>query len=182
MTVNRGAQIAYLPDLSGTVSQISGVGTATTTDDSYAVSSDTRVAFDSPASITNLLGQYNRFGLSGGRIADRSSYENREITRFDLQFSQELPTMFFKEHRALLTFDIANVGNLLNDDWGVVEEFAEDVRLFDVACAAADGQSTSAGVLSCNRYRISGVNTTQTVTRNTDASRWFIQVGLKYEF
>ncbi|KAF0182274.1 MAG: OAR protein [Caulobacteraceae bacterium] len=180
--VNRGAQIAYLPDLSGTVSQISGVGTATTTDDSYAVSSDTRVAFDSPASITNLLGQYNRFGLSGGRIADRSSYENREITRFDLQFSQELPTMFFKEHRALLTFDIANVGNLLNDDWGVVEEFAEDVRLFDVACAAADGQSTSAGVLSCNRYRISGVNTTQTVTRNTDASRWFIQVGLKYEF
>ena len=170
--VNRGAQLAYLPDLSGAV---------TTTAAGAFISSDSRVVFDSAASITNLQNQYRRFGLSGGGIAERSSYENREITRFDLQFSQELPT-YFKKHRTLLTFDIANVGNLLNDDWGIVEEFPEDVRLFDVSCAGADGISDNDGVLSCSRYRISGVNTTQNVTRNTDASRWFIQIGLKYEF
>ncbi len=180
--VNRGAQLAYLPDLSGAVSQIAGASTVTTADDAFGVSSDGLVAFDNATTIANLRGQLNRFGLSGGRIAERSSYENREITRFDLQLSQELPTIFFKEHRALLTFDIANVGNLINDDWGIVEEFSEDVRLFDVSCAGSDGIADNDGAVTCNRYRISNVNTTQAVTRNTDASRWFIQVGLKYEF
>jgi hypothetical protein len=48
-------------------------------------------------------------------------------------------------------------------------------------------------VLTCAKYRISGANSTLLnpesvsgpgggVLRNTDRSRWQIQVGLKYEF
>lgn len=179
--VNRGAQLAYVPNLSG--SQVAlGAGTV-------GLSSDSLVAFsatdanadgvaDDIASLRTLLG---RFGVPQGGIVDRSSFENRPIHRVDFQISQQLPALR-DSHRALLTFDVANLGNLLNENWGTVEEFPEDFRLFDVVCAGADGISDNDGVLTCNRYRISGVNLNQTQTRNTDASRWVIQIGLKYEF
>jgi outer membrane receptor for ferrienterochelin and colicin len=170
--VNRGAQLAYIPDLSGTVT----VGASATT-----ISSDSRVAFDSANTVTQLQNLVRLFELPQGQIVERGSYENRALNVFDFQFSQELPA-FRSGHRSLLTFDIANLGNLINEDWGVVEEFPDDFRLFDVACAGADGVADNDGVLSCSRYRISGVNANQTQTRNADASRWRIQVGLKYEF
>lgn len=189
--VNRGAQLAYIPNLSGTPTYV--LNNATTGAGTVTVSSDPRVSFDAPnrdangraldtlAQFNSLVSMINRFGIQQGGIVERGSYDNERLTQIDFQISQELPT-FFEGHRTLLTFDIANVANLLNDEWGIVEEFPEDFRLFDVACAGADGVADSDGLLSCNRYRISSVNTGQTETRNTDESRWFIQIGLKYEF
>jgi hypothetical protein len=185
--VNRGAQLAYVPDLSGTVATTT-VGTTTV----VTVSSDARVAFDSVATVDNLRLLVGKFGIPTGGIVPRGSFENPDINVWDLQISQQIPALF-EGNRASLTFDIGNVLNLLNSDWGVIEEYGEDVRLFDVACAGANGVSDNAGVLSCGRYRISGPNATLLnpassagpaggVTRNTDRSRWQIQVGLKYEF
>jgi hypothetical protein len=175
--VNRGAQLAYIPNLSSAapIDCITGGSAA------VCVASDSKVAFDSAATITQLQGMLSRFGIAQGGIVERSSYQNRPIHRVDLQVSQELPALR-DSHRALLTFDVANLGNLLNENWGTVEEFPEDFRLFDVSCAGVDGVSDNDGVLTCNRYRISGVNQNQGQTRNTDASRWVIQIGLKYEF
>jgi hypothetical protein len=171
--VNRGSQLAYVPDMSGTVAVLSGT--------TFGVSSDARVAFDSAATAENLRSMIRRFDIPTGGIVPRSTYENERVYQFDFQFSQELPT-FFKGHKTLFTVDIQNVANLLNDEWGIVEEFPEDFRLFDVSCAGADGIADNDGVLSCNRYRISSVNTNQTETRNTDRSRWTILLGLKYSF
>jgi hypothetical protein len=109
-----------------------------------------------------------------------------------MQFSQELPG-FAEGHKARVTLDIGNVLNLINKKWGVIEEYGEDVRLFDVSCAGTNGVSDNAGVLTCARYRIASVNSTLLnpetasgpaggVVRNTERSRWQIQVGLKYEF
>jgi outer membrane receptor protein involved in Fe transport len=171
--VNRGAQLAYVPNMSGALSQLNPT--------TVVVSSDTRVAFDSINTANNLISMINRFGIPQGGIVPRGSYQNERLTQLDFQFSQELPT-FFKGHRTLFTVDVANFANLLNDEWGIVEEFPEDFRLFDVACAGADGIADNDGIASCNRYRITGINTNQTENRNTDKSRWAIQVGLKYEF
>ena len=171
--VNRGAQLAYVPNMSGTISQ-NAAG-------AWVVSSDDRVAFDTLASANSVVSMINRFGLAQGGIVERGSYENERLTQIDFQFSQELPT-FFKGHRTLFTMDIANFANLLNDEWGIVEEFPEDFRLFDVSCAGATGLADNAGIASCNRYRISSVNTGQTENRSAEESRWAIQFGLKYEF
>ncbi len=185
--VSRGAQLAYVPDLSGTATT-STVGTTTV----VSVSSAPLVSFDSVATVDAVRSLIAKFGIPQGGIVPRGSYDSRAINLWDLQLSQELPA-FSEDHKARLTFDIANVLNLIKDDWGVIEEYGEDVRLFDVSCAGANGVSDNAGVLTCARYRISAANTSLLtpasatgpaggVIRNTDRSRWQIQIGLKYEF
>ncbi len=172
--VNRAAQVAYVPDLSNTTAVACGAGTV-------CITSDPRVSFDTAATVTDLVNVVNQFGIPQGGIVSRGSFDNPDLNRLDLQISQQLPA-FRRGDRTLLTFDIANVLNLIDDEWGTVTEYPEDFRLFNVACAGADGISDNDGVVTCNRYRISGVNTTQTQTRNTEASRWAIQIGLRYEF
>ena len=164
------------------------VGTTTV----VTVSSAPLVAFDSTATVDNVRLLIAKFGIPQGGIVPRGSYDNRAINLWDLQLSQELPA-FSEDHKLRLTFDVANLLNLIDKDWGVIEEYGEDVRLFDVSCAGTNGVSDNAGVLTCARYRISGANSTLLnpesatgpaggVTRNTDRSRWQIQIGLKYEF
>jgi hypothetical protein len=184
--VNRGAQLAYVPDLSGAVTTTTGIsqtnnGVTTANGSATTVASDSLVSFDSATTIAQLQDMIERFDIPTGGIVPRGSYDNADIHRLDLQVSQELPG-FFQNHRTLLTFDIANVLNLINDEWGVVTEYPEDFRLFNVTCAGTDGVSDDDGQVTCGRYRISGVNTNQSETRNTDASRWAIQVGLRYQF
>lgn len=185
--VNRGAQLAYVPDLSGTVTTAT-VGTTTV----VSVSSAPLVSFDSTATVDSVRALISKFGIPQNGIVPRGSYENRAINLWDLQLSQQLPA-FSENHKARITFDVANFLNLLNKDWGVIEEYGEDVRLFDVSCAGTNGVSDNAGVLTCARYRVSGANTSLLtpasasgpaggVLRNTDRSRWQIQIGLKYEF
>jgi hypothetical protein len=74
---------------------------------------------------------------------------------------------------------------MLNADWGVVEEFA-DQTLYQATCATAAGLTVATGSTDCVRYRISTVSdilsNARTPTRNTDRSRWQVQVGLRYEF
>jgi hypothetical protein len=185
--VARGAQLAYLPDLSGTATT-SLVGTTAV----VTLSSAPLVAFDSTATIDNLRLIAAKFGIPQGGTVPRGSFTSPSINLWDLQLSQELPA-FSENHKARVTLDIANVLNLIDEDWGVIDEYAEDARLFDVSCAGANGVSDNAGVLTCAKYRISGANSTLLnpesvngpgggVSRNTERSRWQIQIGLKYEF
>ncbi len=184
--VNRGGQLAYIPNLSGTLTTTTGIsqtvnGVAAATGSATTISGDSTVSFDSVSTYNNLVAMVNQFNIPQGGIVERGSYENEDINRIDLQLAQEIPA-FARGHRALLTFDIQNLANLINDDWGVVQEFPEDFSLFNVSCAGADGVADDDGIASCARYRISSVNTTQGRTRNTDLSRWTIQIGLRYQF
>ena len=187
--VNRGAgaQLAYIPDLSGTATTTM-VGTTSV----VTVSSAPLVAFDSVATLDNLRLLVAKFGIPQGGIVPRGSFTNPSINLWDLQLSQELPA-FSENHKARVTLDIANVLNLIDKDWGAVEEYSEGVNLFSATCAGANGVSDNAGVLTCAKYRISGANSTLLnpesvngpaggVIRNTERSRWQIQIGLKYEF
>lgn len=180
--VNRGSQMAYVPDLSNlaSVDCTSGASSVAFTG---CIASDSRVVFDSAASITNLQGMVDRFGIPTGGIVPRGSADNPDIHRLDLQVSQQLPGLR-SGHRTMLTFDIANVLNLINDEWGVVSEYGESLNLFSVSCAGLDGAADNDGAVTCNRYRISSATNQSTIAagRNTEASRWAIQVGLRYEF
>lgn len=162
--VNRGSQLAYIPDMS-------------------TITADPLVSYDSTATYDALKATVERFGLPQGGIVPRGSNDNPDIHRLDLQFSQQLPALR-ASHRTMLTFDIANVLNLINDDWGIISEYGESVNLFNAACAGADGVADNDGAVTCNRYRISTATNSANITtaRNTEASRWAIQIGLRYEF
>jgi hypothetical protein len=173
--VNKGGALAYIPNMSGTTS-VSSSG-------AILVSSDSLVAFDSLATFNAVNAIVTQFGLPQG-IIPRGFSRNDQIHLVDMKFSQQLPGLF-EGHKSFLTFDFNNVLNMLNEDWGVVQEYAETQTIFNVTCADATGSSTPASAaLLCNRYRISNPSTviTNPQTRNIDRSRWQIQVGLRYEF
>ena len=172
--LNKGGNLAYIPDFSGTV---------TSTAAATLLSSDNRVSFDSQATLDSVRAIVTQFGLPQGGIVPRGFSDNDQIHLVDLKLSQQLPGIF-KGHKSFLTFDVSNVLNMLNEDWGVVQEFNETQTLFNVVCADAAGVVSPAGTLACNRYRISNPSTiiTNPQTRNIDRSRWQIQVGLRYEF
>ena len=86
-----------------------------------------------------------------------------------------------------LTFDVQNLLNLIDNSWGIIDEYSDTNRVVSVACADATGAAvtaTSANPFACNRYRYSSYQTSAT-QRNLDTankSLWAIQVGLRYEF
>jgi hypothetical protein len=172
--VNKAGQLAYIPDLTGTASLVNG---------SWVVSSDSRVAFDSEATINTLRTLISTFGLPQGQIIDRSFNRNADIHQLDIKISQELPGLR-EGDKSFITFEVANFLNMLNEDWGVVEEYGEFQTLYAVSCADATGAASSAGAVTCNRYRITSPSSLASAapTRNIDRSRWQIQVGLRYEF
>jgi hypothetical protein len=171
--VNRGGQLAYIPNLSN-AAPIPVAG-------GFAINSDSKVVFATTADITNLQNAVTRFGLPTGGILPVGSFTNRDVNRFDLNISQELPGAF-EGHKTELSLQISNVLNLLNDRWGRSEELADTITLFNAACAGATGVADALGTVQCSTYRISNVQTTFIPNRNVDQSLWAMQVGLRYRF
>ena len=96
---------------------------------------------------------------------------------FDVRISQELPG-FFKDNKAEVWLDILNVGNLLNKDWGLIDE---------VGFQSDGGQARSfvnfRGLNAQGQY-IYEVTAEENLLRrdNRGESRWGVQVGFRYSF
>jgi len=107
-----------------------------------------------------------------GGIAARNGDTSRWSTIVDLRIKQELPG-FLPEHRAMLFFDIENLGNLLNSDWGRVERTRYEYERDVVSASIVDGQ-----------YEYSRLNSTRSIENLETLSRsvWQLQLGIKYDF
>ena len=172
--VQRSDQLLYVPNMSNCTPGAGGTVNCGL------------VTFDSLLNADSFRNIVNHFGLAEG-IVEKSAADNPEVTQIDLHLSQELPGLR-PGHRTRLSFDISNLANLLNDEWGVIREYGDSRaggRVADVVCADSAGVAAAAGSLVCERYRYSNVNGSvfnTAPTINTNESRWVIQVGLKYEF
>jgi hypothetical protein len=122
------------------------------------------------------LDEFNAFidsaGLARGEIADRNSQNARWYTRVDFRIDQDLPG-FMEGHKANAYFIIKNVGNFLNDDWGV-----RRIGPF-VSAPVLDATLNSDGTYTYNEF-LSG-NTNQNGFF-TEQSLWQIRMGVKYSF
>jgi hypothetical protein len=179
--VNKSNHLAYVPNLAaGGTPVVTVVGGVT----SVTLPGDALVSFDSLASYDRLVAIVNQYGLQQGGIIPRGTTKNSNVDLVDMSISQQLPALR-RNDKAFLTFQVQNVLNLINADWGVVEEFG-DQTLYQATCANAAGFTVAAGSTDCVRYRIGSVSdiisSARTPTRNTDKSRWQIVVGLRYEF
>lgn len=109
-----------------------------------------------------------------GQIAPRNGFNSPWVTTADLQLRQELPG-FFSGHKAMVTFDILNVANLLNKDWGRFEQVGFP---FNVGVVQATGVDTAT-----NRYIYSGNVGSKTLALSPVAqSVWRMQLGVRYQF
>ncbi|MFD0739458.1 carboxypeptidase regulatory-like domain-containing protein [Lysobacter koreensis] len=109
-----------------------------------------------------------------GSIAERNTAKGAWVNQFDMRISQEIPG-FWKGHKAEIGFDILNIGNLLNKDWGRIEENAFPGYRGVVEYGGID-PATGKYV-----YRFNNPDTLN-VYDDKGISRWAAQVSFRYKF
>ncbi|RDY67074.1 TonB-dependent receptor [Lysobacter soli] len=109
-----------------------------------------------------------------GQIAERNAARGEWVNQFDLHVSQEFPG-FMEGHKAEIVLDILNVGNLINKDWGRVEE---------VAFPGMRGVVEYGGIDQATGKYVYRFNTPDSLTVYDDKgiSRWAAQVSVRYSF
>lgn len=115
---------------------------------------------------------------SKGSVVSRNSSYSPFVNSFDLRISQEVPGLF-SGHKGKISFDILNVGNLLNKNWGRINEIGFNSsggnRRSFVNFAGLDAQGRYV-------YRVDNAVTDYTNRQVKGESQWALQITAKYEF
>ncbi|MFN3779586.1 MAG: TonB-dependent receptor domain-containing protein [Brevundimonas aurantiaca] len=165
----RNRQLLYVPAVDS-----SGLVTATSDPIIRYANGFDFAGFNSYLQKTGLI-QY------AGQITPRNGFRSPEVTKFDLHISQELPAFFPGGAKLEGYVDIENIGNLLNDEWGVIQQVgfpyfsrgisARNCSLTGVTCAAGPGKY----------YQIDSARDWTGNTFNNQ-SVWQVKVGVRYKF
>ncbi|HEY0660348.1 MAG TPA: carboxypeptidase regulatory-like domain-containing protein [Lysobacter sp.] len=107
-----------------------------------------------------------------GQVVDRNSADSSWTNNIDLRISQELPG-FFGDNKAEIWLDVLNLGNLLNKDWGHVDEIGFPQ---DRSVVYYHGIDPATG-----KY-VYYFNNAEAESRRDTISRWALQVGFRYKF
>jgi hypothetical protein len=115
---------------------------------------------------------------AAGGVVSRYSDFAPWTNSFDIKISQEIPGMFAR-NKGRVSFDVLNVGNLLNKKWGHIMEmpfssFGGQTRGF-VDYAGLDAQGHYV-------YAVRTQNDDYTIRQNKGESQWAAQVTVNYEF
>lgn len=111
-----------------------------------------------------------------GSAVEPGSGRSPWVNNIDLRISQELPGIF-EGHSAEIWFDLQNVGNLINKDWGRIEEVGFPFGKGIVSFAGID-QATGRYRYTFNEANIRDL----TLRDNRGESRWSAQIGFRYRF
>ena len=115
----------------------------------------------------------------GGGIVPRNEFNSRQWTRFDLRISQEIPG-FDSEHHAIAYIIFKNIGNLINDDWGILYEQSFPRNQDIVEASLVDTLGTPDD-FSDDQYLFERFNP-RDQARSSSASLWSIRIGFNYNF
>jgi len=108
-----------------------------------------------------------------GGIIDRNSANDPWRSRFDIRLAQEFPGLRADDRTEAFVV-VRNVGNLLNDEWGLLKEhgFPGSAALYNISGLDSEGRLIVTGFNS-------NVDTASTINA---ASLWQVRVGVKYKF
>ena len=135
---------------------------------------DPNAVFDmDQGEIDEFFAWIDRKGLKPG-MQKRNAQNAKWSTRFDLYFSQEIPT-FIGDTRAKFYVKVYNLGNLLNDEWGVVNDSPFSPE--DVVEAVVVTEGPNYGAYQFSNFSGGEVNE---VLQNR--SLWDVRLGIKFEF
>lgn len=150
---------------------------------------DANVIFAPGFDTAGFFGVVDALGLTkyAGGVAPRNAFQSDWYTQWDLRIEQELPGLF-EGHKTAAFVIIDNLGNLINDDWGVIEQagFPGRVQLATVNETVDCALCGAGSALGPNgEYIFTGFNNVNPDTIQspiTAASVWQIRVGVRYEF
>ncbi len=151
----------------------------------YNMTAAERAGFDSFLESSGLAGE-------AGSISQRNAYRNPNVFRADMRIAQELPAFFPNGAKAEIFVDFRNIGNMINDNWGLVEQIAfpgtapivqSRIIRNGQTLATANGTFTCAQGNGCYVYQNFVVPLPETNTPDSPRrSQWQIKVGAKYTF
>jgi len=115
-----------------------------------------------------------------GQVVPANQHRAKWINSFDVRISQEFPG-FVKEHKGEIALDIMNVGNLINKNWGLIDDYGF-FSTRRVANYAGIDPATGKYVYSYTGADSSSISENNNDKGNTAVSRWSMQLTLKYKF
>jgi outer membrane receptor for ferrienterochelin and colicin len=148
------------------VPQVDSSGNVTAT-------SDPLVQFGGGFDLAAFNAFLNRSGLIeyAGQIAPRNAFRSPYVTTMDVHISQELPAFFPGGARLEGYLDVENLGNLLNDEWGVIQQIGFPYMSSNVT-ATRTGD---------DHYTFTGFQTRSPSTFSAE-SVWQVKFGVRYKF
>ena len=185
---NRSNELLYVPkaDSTGNVTATSdsivqyGAGFANST---YTTRSGQVLAgvagFNQFLKDTGLI-KYN------GSISPRNAFDSKGFTDADIELSQEVPVFFpTSKAKAELYFDIFNLGNLFNSNYGVLEQYGFPYFASDVIALNCQTSTLCTGGTQ-NKYQYQSFTrkspTITTSSNGTPTSLWAMKIGFRYKF
>ncbi len=113
-----------------------------------------------------------------GGVVKRNSAFSPFVNSFDVRISQEVPG-FFGNNKGTITLDILNIGNLINNRWG---------RINEIGFSSAGGnRRTFVNYVGLDPngkyiYQVNPVADDYTLRQVKGESQWAMQITAKYEF
>jgi hypothetical protein len=109
-----------------------------------------------------------------GQVAQRNSENSPWVNNVDLRFSQEIPGLF-SGNKGEIWVDVLNVGNLIDEDWGQIDE---------VPFPFARGIVEFGGIDQATGKYVYRFNSPDNLSRRdrVGESRWRLQLGVRYTF
>jgi outer membrane receptor for ferrienterochelin and colicin len=146
------------------------------------------------ASFFAWLDEHEDYKRYAGRVAPANAFRAGFTHNFDLRFTQELPG-FFEGHKSSISLDVNNIGNLLNKNWGLIDDYGffttARVASYAGVCQAAGTSPTAvcqADDIGKYVYTWNGsadqpaIQENNNDKGNTAVSRWSVLATFKYEF
>lgn len=133
---------------------------------------DPRVAYGPDFDVAGFNAFISEHGLERGAIVERNGQEGSWTNKFDLRLEQEFPGLF-AEHNSAAFITIENVGNLIDDDWGVLYQspFPQRLGVVDATIDPATGNYVYREFFGRDGE-----------SRDGNVSFWTIRMGIRYEF
>ncbi|MDR7295658.1 hypothetical protein J2X16_000979 [Pelomonas aquatica] len=126
----------------------------------------------------NIVNSYKSLRDAKGSVVSRNSAYSPWVNSFDVRLSQEVPG-FFSKHKGVISLDILNFGNLVNNRWGRINEMnfqsAGGQRRTFVNYAGLDAQGRYI-------YQVNQVVDDYTLRQVKGESQWAMQITARYEF
>jgi hypothetical protein len=113
-----------------------------------------------------------------GSVVKRNDSYSPVVHNFDVRISQEMPG-FSPKHKGIVSLDIFNIGNLINKEWGRINEMG-----FSSSGGTRRTFVNYGGINADGKY-VYAVKTAEddlTLRQAKGESQWAVQVTARYEF
>jgi hypothetical protein len=110
-----------------------------------------------------------------GEVTERNGAKLPWLHRVDFRIAQDV-NLFRNQHKIQLTFDVLNIGNLINDEWGVTRV---PVQSNPMQYAGADANGNATFTVA---EQLAGGNTESFRQNISIANTWSAQFGVRYMF